>query len=204
MRIFGRSPEKSTSGESLGIRIHEDDWGMRNLYPVQAFVEVQGDLDQSIQASIDNRADNGIGWTAVHLIEHPANDYAAVGLELRAASLALEALLPRVTNFTATAMSGFGDKKDPLGSYETDAYCFGFDASCFIKLDPIDDVVKAAWFECRTADAAKLSGLRSGLLAINQLVPSVVADYWLHVGGLIGDAEFLQAYLEQLRESAMP
>lgn len=160
VRIFKRSRGRADSGKSIGIHIHEDDWGMRNLYPAKALPAVEGDMEHSIRASIDNRAENRIGRTAVHQIGHPKYDFAAAGLELAAAG-ALGAVLPRISNFTATAMSGFGDKRDPLGSYETDAFCFGFDASCYIKLDPVGDIVKAAWFECRTADPEKLRALRS-------------------------------------------
>ena len=92
---------------------------MRNLYPAKALPAVEGDMEHSIRASIDNRAENRIGRTAVHQIGHPKYDFAAAGLELAAAG-ALGAVLPRISNFTATAMSGFGDKRDPLGSYETE------------------------------------------------------------------------------------
>jgi hypothetical protein len=129
-----RRSERRATADEPGIHIHGDDWGMRNLYPAAAFVAVQSDIEKSAQASIDNLAESGIGWTAVHQIDHPANDYAAAGLDLEAAPRTLGELLPRVRGFTATAFSGFGGKRDPLGSYETDAHCYGFGASCFIKL----------------------------------------------------------------------
>ncbi len=50
------------------IAIHEDDEGMRNLYPIAAREDAAGDMQSSIDAGERNRAPDGIGWTDVHLI----------------------------------------------------------------------------------------------------------------------------------------
>lgn len=177
------------------IEIHEDDEGMRNLYPLIARAEAEKDMTASVKAAERNRAPDGIGWTDVHLIEAPATTFADAGLTLTAASAALTPLMPRIRNYWA----GLLGRNDPLAAHETDAYCFG-SARCFVKLEPKDDFVERIWFEARNTDAASLATLRRALLAINALSPAVIADYWLHATGAVGDPTFLDAYFKALSE----
>jgi hypothetical protein len=187
----------------ISIHIHEDDWGMRNLYPAGALREVAADMHEASEASLRNRAPNGIGWTDVHLIKPPSLDYASVGLGLNDVCSALEPLMPRVRKFTATATAGFRlGAHDPLGSYEQDACCYGFGSDCFIKLAPHEELVKHIWFECTTQDPEKLAALRAAVLAINELVPSVIADYWNDMTGAVHDIAFLDRYFQELRRPA--
>lgn len=181
------------------IHIHEDDWGMRNLYPLAARSDVARDMDTAIDASERNRAPDGLGWTKVHVIEPPSFDYEAAGLSLERVAARLGELMPRVPRFNATAGAGFSGH-DRWGSYETEAYCFGFDASCYVKVDPVESggIVKAIWYECRTPDTAKRTTLRLALEAVDRIVPSVVADYWLNLNGPVGDPDFLVAYFAEL------
>ena len=184
------------------IQIHEDDWGMRNLYPLAASRDVARDMDVAVGSSERNRAPEGLGWTKVHLIEPPTFDYESAELSLDRVAASLAELMPRVRQFNATSFAGFSGH-DSLGSYEIDAYCFGFDASCYLKVDPVaGGIVKAIWFECRTPDAAKRATLRRALEAVDGIVPSVVADYWLDLTGPIGDPEFLDAYLAEITETS--
>lgn len=174
---------------------------MRNLYPLEASSDVAREMDVAIEASERNRAPDGLGWTQVHVIESPSYDYEAARLSLERVATSLAALMPRVRRFNATAGAGFRGH-DPLGSYETDAYCFGFDSSCYVKVDPVaDGIVKAIWFECRTADAAKRATLRRALEAVDAIVPSVIADYWLDRNGPIGDRAFLDSYFVEIDET---
>jgi hypothetical protein len=178
------------------IEIHEDDEGMRNVYPLAARAEAEKDMTTSIEAAERNRAPDGIGWTDVHLIEAPAMTFADAGLTLAAASTALTPLMPRIRRYWA----GLLGRNDPLAAYETDAYCFG-SAHCFIKLEPKGDLVERIWFEAHDTDAASLATLRSALLAINALSPALIADYWLHATGAVGDQTFLDAYFKALAEA---
>lgn len=177
------------------ISIHEDDEGMRNLYPVAARVEADADMTASVEASARNRAPDGVGWTDVHLIEPPKTTFADGGLTIVAAAKALEPLLPRVRRFVC----GGGDSaKNPFAYRNNDAYCFGFDETCFIKLDVKDDLVERIWYEARTEDVRHLSALRQALCAIDALSPAMVADYWLHATGPVADTAFMDAYFKAL------
>lgn len=182
------------------IHIHEDDWGMRTLHPLSAAKEVQSDIDAAIAAGERNRAPDGAGWTDVHVIAQPSVDYTSAGLSVQQASEALALILPRVRNFAATASSAMGGgQRDPYGSYETDAHCYGTNAGCFIKLETEGALVRQIWFECDT-DADDRARLRRGLEAIDRLCASVIADYWLDRTGAVSDAAFMDDYMRALAD----
>ena len=110
--------------------------------------------------------------------------------------------MPRVRRFNATASAGLDPNvHDAMGSYNQEAYCFGFDESCFVKLEADGDRVKQIWFECGTEDAGQLAALRDAILAIDALVPSMIADYWNDMSGRVQDAAFLGEYFRQLAEA---
>ncbi|GAA1786636.1 hypothetical protein GCM10009682_06020 [Luedemannella flava] len=181
------------------IHIHEDDWGMRRLYPISAAVEVADEVRAAQAASDANRAPDGSGWTQLHVIQAPTHDYTESGLSFARVDAVLAPILPRVRRFAATAMAGFGDgAHDPFGTYEDDAYCYGADATCFIKLDGDDPLVRQIWFQAETQDAGRLRALRDAIVALDQLVPSVIADYWLDRTGTVGDDAFLDDYMRLL------
>ena len=198
----------------ISIHIHEDDWSMRNLYPLAALSDAVVDVEEAAKESERNRAPNGMGWSRVHLIKRSSIDYSVTGLQIADAASALERIMPRVRKFTATATAGFDPRvRDPLGSYDQDAYCYGFDSRCFIRLDlekdrvnhVLDlklDRIKHIWFQCRTRDSEKLDALRGAILAIDSLAPSVIADYWDDSTGAVGDAGFLDLYFRRLKDGA--
>jgi hypothetical protein len=185
----------------IAIHIHEDDWGIRNLYPVAAIFGARADVARATEAGERNRAPDGIGWTDMHVITPPQAGYADTGLDLAAVSVTLGTVLPRVRKFTATATAGFDlNVHDSLGHYDEDAHCYGFDRDLFIKADPTGSLVQAIWFEARTADAARLASLKRAILAIDALVESVIADYWMGRVGRVRDAAFLERYFRDLLE----
>jgi len=184
------------------IHIHEDDWGMRNLYPAAAQREVDEDIEAAREASLKNRAPSGIGWTDVHIIEQPSTNYSQAGLRLTDAVTALGSILPRVKRFYATACGGFDlAKRDPWGSYDDDAWCFGHQ-HCYIKLEVKDDLVTQIWFDLSSSKPGDADALRRAFAAIDRLVPSLVADYYLNSQGLVADREFLDAYFQDLTTQA--
>jgi hypothetical protein len=177
------------------ISIHEDDEGMRNLYPMAARTEADADMKAAIDASARNRAPDGVGWTDVHLIEPPKTTFADVGLTLAAVVAALEPLMPRVRRF----ICGGGDPtRNPFAYRDDGADCFGFDESCFIKLEATGDLVEAIWYEARTENAEELAALRKALHAIDALTPALIADYWLDTTGPVADPAFMDAYFKAL------
>jgi hypothetical protein len=187
------------SPDGISIHIHEDDWGMRNLYPLNALPEVADDVRKAEEAGIRHRAPDGVGWTDVHVIQQPSTSYSSCGLRVSDAAAALEPLMPRVQKFAATASAGFASNvRDPWGNYETDAHCYGFDASCFLKLDTDGELVKSIWFECTTEDSERIAALRAGILAIDALVPSAIADYWNDMAGKVQDSQFIERYFLEL------
>lgn len=185
----------------IAIHIHEDDWGMRNLFPVAAIFGARADVARATEAGERNRAPDGIGWTDMHVIAPPKAGYADTGLDIAAVSGALGPILPRVGKFTATATAGFDPNvRDPMGSYDEDAHCYGFNRDLFIKVEPAGTLAKAIWFEARTPGAAQLTLLKRAILAIDALAESVIADYWMERVGRVRDAAFLERYFGDLLE----
>jgi len=186
------------------IHIHEDDWGMRNLYPAAAGDEAQDDIARAAEAGERNRAPDGRGWTDMHVIQPPKTDFTDAGLPLAAVIAVLEPMMPRVRRFYATIGSAMakGAGRDPLGSYLENAVCFGFGRSCFVKVEPEGALVASIWFEASGAGPAQLAALRAALLAIDALAPSIVADYWLDLTGRVGDVAFLDRYFAELTGAA--
>jgi hypothetical protein len=185
------------------IHIHEDDWGMRNLYPIAARTEVANDLDAAREAGERNRDPSGIGWTAVYMTRPPSTDYREAGLMLAAAAAALEPIMPRVKRFYATASGAFGRAtRDPFGSYEEEAWCFGRGAYCYMKLEVQGGLVERIWFDLSSSDPADAAALRLSIEAIDRLAPSLVADYSLDAEGLVADPDFLNDYFQHLAATA--
>lgn len=89
------------------IHIHEDDWGMCNLYPVGALFEARAEVTRAADAADRSRAPDGGGFIGMHVINGPSIDYADIGLGLGVLADALGSIVPRVKRFTATAMAGF-------------------------------------------------------------------------------------------------
>jgi hypothetical protein len=92
-------------------------------------------------------------------------------------------------------------RRDPLGVYEDEALCFGAQEA-FVKLDVDAGMLDAVWFDLHTGDAAKVSGLRDALLALDAETPCVIADYLLAVTGPVSDAPFLDAHFAALTGTA--
>jgi hypothetical protein len=172
---------------------------MRSLHPLAALVGVADDVRAADAAGEANHAPDGVGWTSLHIIAEPEHDYAEAGLSLDQADAVLAPILPRVRRFAATATAGFGpDAHDPYGTYEDEAHCYGLDATCFLKLEADGSLVRQVWFHVETPDAERLAQLREAILALDQLIPSIIADYWLNCTGVVRDHDFLDKYVRAL------
>lgn len=170
---------------------------MRNIYPMAARTEAEADMKVSIEASVRNRAPNGIGWTDMHLIERPETTFADAGLTVAAAATAIEQLMPRVRRFVC---GGGNPASNPFAYRDDDAYCYGFDETCFIKLETNGDLVEHIWYEARSENAEHLSALRKAFGAIDSLSPAMIADFWIDATGPIASADFLDAYFKALAD----
>ncbi len=168
------------------IYIHEDEWGMRNLYPLAAADEAAAELEASRAAAERNRDPSGFGWTDLHVFKAPSLTYADRGLRLGDAAAALEALMPRVKSFNTTPL-------DIYSARESEAWCFALDEACFVKLEPRDDLVEDIWFELRTDKAKALATMRTAFERLNALEPSYIVDYWRDIAGPV-EPEFLDRY----------
>jgi hypothetical protein len=67
-----------------------------------------------------------------------------------------------------------------------------------LKLEADGSLVRRVWFHVETPDAERLAQLRQAIVALDQLVPSIVTDYWLHCTGVVGDRDFLDRYVRAL------
>ena len=195
------APKPAAEAEPV-ITIHEDDWGMRNLHPLAGLAQVEADMAASDAASEANF--DGVGWSDMHAIRPPAATFADEGLTLAAAAAALAGFMPRVMQFNASMYGLMNKDSDPYGSYETDAWCFGFDRDCFVKIEPSGDLVGSIWFEAATGDEEQLNILFKALEAIHALAPCCIADYWAHAAGSVGDDDFLDRYFEFLARNDEP
>jgi hypothetical protein len=182
------------------IHIHEDDWGMRNLYPLVTQAEVSADMDAAIAAGRKNRDPSGFGWSDVHVIKPPSTSYIEAGLLLSDGAAALAPIMPRVRHFYASILSMIGrGERDPLGSYDDDAWCFGFSRQCYVKLDVKGEYVERIWFDLRSDAPEHAIALRGAMEAIDRLVPSLVADYFMEAAAPVADAELLDRYFAHLK-----
>jgi len=84
--------------------------------------------------------------------------------------------------------------RDPLGSYEDDAWCFGFGPHCYLKLDVEGEHVRHIWFDLTSDAADHASALRRAMEAIDRLVPSFIADYHMDAEVPLGDADLLERH----------
>lgn len=172
---------------------------MRTLVPMAALEEAARDVEKARLAGEANADPNGLGWTDVYIAQSPSIDYSEIPLSLNDAANVLSGHFPRIRDFVATASAGFSSKeKDPYGSYESDAQCYGTGADCFVKLEHKDGIVRQIWFECRTKEQSDVLRLRDALVAINATVASAIIDYWLDAAGAISNTEFLNRYFEEL------
>jgi hypothetical protein len=181
------------------IHIHEDNWGMRSLYPAAASADVLADIRQAAAAGIANRDPSGAGFTDIYVIKPPKLTFADIGLRLLPTKAALAGIMPVVSEFNATIGGAIGrTERDPYGSYDAEPHCFGYGPDCFIKIEATNDCVSAIWFEAPSNDPSRLDTLRAALLAVNSVTPVVIADYWIDAGGHVGDEAFLDAYLKEI------
>jgi hypothetical protein len=203
--LFRRRKAAAPVDLTGAIHIHEDDWGMRNLYPLAAQPEALADLQDATVAGEKNRDPSGLGWTDVHVIKPPSTTYAAAGLLLSEAAAAVEPIMPRVQRFYAGTFASIGSKeRDPLGSYEEDAWCFGFDEGCYLKLEPASDHVERIWFDLWRVPRGQKAALRRAIEAIDRLVPSMIVDYRLDMAVPVGDAGQLDRYFARFEPGEQP
>jgi hypothetical protein len=144
---------------------------------------------------------SGFGWTAMHMIAEPSMDYRELDLPLGEVAEKLSAIMPRVKRFAATIGAHIGTlEKDPYGSYESDAWCFGFDASCFIKLEADGDFVNSIWYDFTSSDPQAEQAMRQAFSVVDSLIPSVLVDYHQHAHGPLGDRAFIDHYFAEHSE----
>lgn len=188
--------ETGSGGDDVAIiHIHEDDSGMRNLFPLTARREVSDDLGAARASAEDNRVPSGAGWKAVHVIASPSVSYIESGLLAATVAEGVSPHMPRVRHFYETASGSFGSaKRDPWGSYDDDAWAFGFGAHCYLKLEVEGDLVKNIWFDLSSDAPGDVTALRRSLEAIDAMVPSFIGDYVMDTEVEVSDGASLDRY----------
>jgi len=176
------------------VHIHEDDEGMRNVYPAGNAKAVEDDIKAAAKSARDNQSEDGIGWTDIHVIQTPEHSFRDVGLTMRPVAEAVAAHLPRIKEFEV----GFGDG-NPFRYKDEEAFCFGFAPHLYLKLDVDGDQLTAIWFDVQSDNEDELARLRQALQAIDALHLSMIADYWFNTYGLISDPSFMDRYVEALK-----
>jgi hypothetical protein len=198
--VSSTTPAVAASGATIEINIHEDDWGMRNLHPSAAYTEAAAELQAGIDARERNRHPSGFGWTSMHVIRPPSTNYVEAGLRLADAAAVLEPIMPRVKSFNAGLPHAMKQgKRDPLGSYDDDAWAFGFGPHCYLKLETAGEHVKAIWFDLSSAAPADTAALRASIEAIDRLAPSVIVDHFMDAIAPVADTGLVDRYFAQRR-----
>ncbi|WP_208352998.1 hypothetical protein [Pseudaestuariivita rosea] len=180
------------------VRIHEDDEGMRNLYPASAFKEAKDDMAASQENAQKNLSPDGMSWTELHIIKEPENSFRALNVSLEQIANAIQHELPRVEEFEV----GY-DPGNPLYHFAKDPYCYGFGNRLYVRLEVEGDALQAIWYDCASDDVEELAALRRTFERINKIHPIMIADYWLQLDGLIGDQKFLDKYFETLLKTGI-
>lgn len=193
--FWRRKTSKQPKADGPTIHIHEDDWGLRYLYPEAAFHDAEKDMKAASDFAEAHRARDGIGWTDIYLTEPPKLSYADLGVTANEMIDELAARLPRAREFRATCMAGISnpDKKDPWGSYETDPHAYGFSHDCFIKIELHEGAIHSIWFEA-DGEGDQQEALIAAIMAIHARCPSIILDYMRDEAGKLSDAEFVSAY----------
>jgi hypothetical protein len=181
------------------IHIHEDGWAMRNLYPMTVCAEVEKDIADGVEAEKRNRHPSGFGYIDMYAVKPPSQDYADHGLTLEAVEAVLTPIFPRVRRFNAGIWSTIDSaERDPLGSYDSDAWCFGIGPECFVKIETKGDLAAGIWFDLDPDDPEAVMLIRKAITAIDKLVPSMIADYYNYFAGPASEADQLNTYFEAL------
>ncbi|EBA11185.1 hypothetical protein [Roseobacter sp. CCS2] len=175
------------------IHIHEDDEGMRCLYPVAAMDDVRRDLHKAAQNAAENRAADGVGWTDIHTIENPAANYRSHKIKVSAVANQLITILPRIKYFEVGAGRG-----NPFHKLQKRAYCFGFGKHLFIKIETRLRYVTNIWYDVGVCSNDELSALRKAFELIDDITPSIIVDYWESTCGPIGRSDFMDQYIAEL------
>jgi hypothetical protein len=196
---FGKN---KTGSEDPVIHIHEDDWAMRSLHPRAAWEAVADDIDEALDFANKNH-DPVTGYpNDIRAFEQPETNYLETSLTIDTVKSALSPHMPFVSRFYATIGSVMESaKRDPYGHYDDDAICFGFNEHCFIKIEPKGNRVKRIWFDALNLNENHSAALKAPLLAIEELTPSVIADYWHYTYGPLCDDDYLSTYLTALEKN---
>lgn len=174
---------------------------MRNLYPITVRAEVDKDIADAAEAGKHNLDASGFGYVDMYAIKPPSQDYADHGLRLQAVADVLEPIFPRVRRFNATIYSAMDSaRRDPLGAYEDDAWCFGTGPDCFVKIGPKGDFAANIWFDLNPFDPLAVMLIRKAIIALDKLVSSVIADYYIDFSGPASESDQLDRYFAALAE----
>lgn len=175
------------------VRIHEDDEGMRCVYPLAALDEVHTEIDKARRAEQANRAPGGVGWTDMHMIEAPKHGYGVMKLMVSDVAAAVAAHLPKITQFEV----GFSPS-NPFYRAEGPGTCFGFGNALFLKLEGREGRLEAIWFDVVGPEDNQKAPFVDALRAIDAVAPSIIADWRLLGAGPISNPDFLSSYTDAL------
>lgn len=71
MKFFKKRIRPKAPPVVNSINIHEDDVGMRNLFPTIVSDALFAEMDKAIEASEENRSESGLGWDDIHVSKLP-------------------------------------------------------------------------------------------------------------------------------------
>jgi hypothetical protein len=184
-----------TADIATAIQMHEDDWGMKGLYPMAAKEELSAQLADAFGGGRENLHPSGIGWTRHYVVQTPSTTYVDAGLRLADAAAALARIMPRVRSlYIGIPQEGGRPEHDAAGHYDDDAWCFGYGSDCYIGLEVAGEHVRHIWFDLTRNAPDEVTALRTAMLAINRLMPSAIVDLRMAAMAPIDDRDLFDRY----------
>lgn len=171
----------------------DDSEGMRCIYPIAEMSNVRRDMQKAEEIHASEPGDGQYGFYNIHVIEEPKVKFKDYNLKVADCISLLSAYLPRAREYVVYPIGQFNGKEEGV-------IVFG-ENYMFIKIEPEGEFVQYLWFECmpNESQAHLMATFREAFLAIDAVVPSMIADYWMDAFGAIGDDRFLSAYLHTLQ-----
>ncbi|XWN29496.1 MAG: hypothetical protein ROR55_18615 [Devosia sp.] len=182
----------------VSIDCHEDSEGLRVIYPVGEMFAVRRDMQKAQDTLANEPGDGRYGFYNIHVVAAPKSTFADHNLKVEDCIPVLSKIFPRAETYTVHPLIL---SVEPLrySPQEKDPVVFGVGDHLFLKVERAGEFVQYFWYECWfEPEAALVSKLREAFVAINALVPAMIADYCLDRFGAIGDERFLSTYLTAL------
>jgi hypothetical protein len=165
------------------FNLHEDEWGMIDLVPVENRPQSEQTVRQAEAHAEAHRAPDGVGWTAMYIAPAPEISLSARGLTLDA----LTTLLGPGWRRAAKVNSGYGRSFEPIST----AFALLQGSSALYGSLGENGVVRALHLDRRGLDPA----LAPALHRLGTLQRLIAIDLWIDRVVDLADRHAVDEYL---------